>query len=576
MILSQWALESGFATSKLAKEALNFGGIKYRAELQSKVPGVSPFQYDEGRGEDDKVYFKSDSIATFIKLYWAFIERRPYVGWRKSADNGPIAFLQHIVSAGYVGGSDAHKNWYIDSVTKLMAEVGAEFNSTTEQGGSSMGYSLKGVRIAFDCGHGYDTDVVAFDPGAVGNSTREADAVQVYADIAATELKKLGAEVSVFRYVDPKEKRYSLSEKGARSKGHHLFVSCHLNAFNGTAQGTEALYYSDQHPEDKAFAQSILSALVAKLGLPNRGVKTMRLGVLSSIPSDVKGACLIEPFFIDAKSNGGAQGVKELCIKTGYALADGILAHCKKIGLGKIDGATPAPIPAPSQPVPAPKTFKPFWLLTKDQFQTTGEWFNLWRCKIELITPQGRSKPIYCRTGARGAQEFLTGANAGEPGSLKPIPQGKYKIGSEDWGTDISPTNKRDNYNGSLGPGLGPVCWFLAPLFEMRRSAFFVHWDSNFKESPGTAGCPGISHLDQVKEFVALKRANPTVDDFYVDWGLPGLELPSDGFVVPKETAEPKPEPIEASPTPAPIEPKKKGLWAWLLEFIAAIFSSKK
>jgi len=189
--------------------------------------------------------------------------------------------------------------------------------------------------------------------------------------------------------------------------------------------------------------------------------------------------------------------------------------------------------PAPVEPK---KKFEPFWLLTKDQYQTEGEWADLWRCKIELVKPEGRSKPFYCRSGARGAQEFLDGLNAGPAGSLKPIPQGKYKIGSEDWGLDLNPSNKRDNYSGSIGDGMGPVGWYLTPLFKMLRDLFYVHLDVNYKTHPGTAGCPGISHLEDIKEFVALKRANPSVSDFFVYWGLPGMVLP-DGSEAPK--AEP-------------------------------------
>lgn len=192
-----------------------------------------------------------------------------------------------------------------------------------------------------------------------------------------------------------------------------------------------------------------------------------------------------------------------------------------------------------SKPAEPKKDFEPFWLLTKDQFQTSGEWADLWRCKIELVKPGYRSEPIYCRTGVRGAQEFLDGLNAGPAGTLKPIPQGKYKIGSEDWGLDLSPMNKVDNYNGSIGKGMGPVGWYLTPLFKMLRDLFYVHYDVNFKTDPGTAGCPGISHLADLKKFVALKRANPGVSDFYVFWGLPGMVLPDAG------ATPPKPEPTE-------------------------------
>lgn len=184
----------------------------------------------------------------------------------------------------------------------------------------------------------------------------------------------------------------------------------------------------------------------------------------------------------------------------------------------------PQPNPAPA-PLPPKKSFKPFWLITKDQLQTSGEWADLWRLKLVLVTPEGVSEPIYGRSGVRGAQFFRLGKDS-VAGSMEPLPHGKYKMGQEDWGTDLKATNKKDNYGGDVN-GLGPVVWELVPLFWTSRSLIYIHWDSNFETSPGSAGCYVISHLNDVKKFVALRRANASVTDVFVDFELGGLVLPN-------------------------------------------------
>lgn len=225
-------------------------------------------------------------------------------------------------------------------------------------------YRLTGVKIAFDCGHGYDKDLTSFDPGALGNGCREADKVLLYANKAAEALRELGAEVSVFFYHEPGAKRYTLREKGERAAGNHLFISCHLNSVDGgVAQGTEVLYYKEPMQDDTKLALFLKNGLVSSLGFRDRGIYGAGLGVLSNVPDTVKAACLVEPFFINFEEIGNEAKVDALCMRTAEGLVNGIVGYCKATGLGAViihgePAPTPEPIPVPS-PVIIPE--KDLW-----------------------------------------------------------------------------------------------------------------------------------------------------------------------------------------------------------------------
>ena len=68
--LAQWMLESGRATSKLAKLHYNFGGIKWRAEMAAYATKV---KYEANDGVD--FYCKFATIENYIAGYWAFLDR---------------------------------------------------------------------------------------------------------------------------------------------------------------------------------------------------------------------------------------------------------------------------------------------------------------------------------------------------------------------------------------------------------------------------------------------------------------------------------------------------------------------
>jgi hypothetical protein len=93
--LAQWILESGWGTSRLAVEHNNFGGLKYRPEMEGFATSV---RYEAHDGPDN--YCEFDSKEAFIKGYWKFLTRAPYEGWKENTGS-PEAFIRFLLRSGY-------------------------------------------------------------------------------------------------------------------------------------------------------------------------------------------------------------------------------------------------------------------------------------------------------------------------------------------------------------------------------------------------------------------------------------------------------------------------------------------
>jgi L,D-peptidoglycan transpeptidase YkuD (ErfK/YbiS/YcfS/YnhG family) len=90
---------------------------------------------------------------------------------------------------------------------------------------------------------------------------------------------------------------------------------------------------------------------------------------------------------------------------------------------------------------------------------------------------------------------------------MMPLPGGIYSVGDIQWA-------KKDDYQASLGAGLGPMFVPVEPQFQTRRSAFGIHADTG---AYGTAGCIGVRSTDDLKRLVrALREYDPK--RLVVDW----------------------------------------------------------
>ena len=175
--------------------------------------------------------------------------------------------------------------------------------------------TLFGVKIAIDCGHGYDADLNTFDIGAVGNDAKEVDLNHRTGLGVKDALEKLGAIVTVNYYDNPNLK-LNLRQKGGKGAGHDCFVSIHHNAFNRKAQGFETLVLNQNQATeaDRILAGKILAGFKAFHEIPNRGVKEQSLGVLRGVPSKIP-CCLVECFFIDGPLPVSVDAMVEKSVK---------------------------------------------------------------------------------------------------------------------------------------------------------------------------------------------------------------------------------------------------------------------
>ena len=109
-----------------------------------------------------------------------------------------------------------------------------------------------------------------------------------------------------------------------------FIVSLHCNAFDGSASGTEVLYYH-RSKKGKLMARILNEKLVVALGLKNRGLKPKtaedRGGYL--LRYTIAPCVIAEPFFIDNnKDLKTAIDKRDLLVK---AYANGIKAIAKSI-----------------------------------------------------------------------------------------------------------------------------------------------------------------------------------------------------------------------------------------------------
>lgn len=150
-------------------------------------------------------------------------------------------------------------------------------------------------RIMIDPGHG------GSDPGASGPSApHEATLALRCAKELQTQItgSKLGGTVKLTRTTDT---YISLTARKQQSVSYdpYIFCSIHLNAFNGTANGTETWYYWSTGNSLK-LANKVHAQLISQMGRTNRGVKQNGWTVItgsSSIP-----AILTEGLFVDNKT----------------------------------------------------------------------------------------------------------------------------------------------------------------------------------------------------------------------------------------------------------------------------------
>jgi len=215
-----------------------------------------------------------------------------------------------------------------------------------------------GYRIMLDPGHG------GSDPGASGPSAPHEAELALRCCNAMADWLRNTAGTTAYKLTRTSNTSLSLSSRRSMSISYdpYIFCSVHLNAFNGSANGTETWYYWSAGNSSK-LASKVQASLVAKLGRVNRGVKQNGWTVItgaSTIP-----AILTEGLFVDNSTewgminttskqgfknwvNGHLKGFYDYLTGQGYSL--NVNPDSNPYG----GAVTPPPTPTPSGSISVP------------------------------------------------------------------------------------------------------------------------------------------------------------------------------------------------------------------------------
>ncbi len=277
--LAQWILESGRATSELATEHFNFGGLKWRSEMSPFATRVS---YQAHDGVDD--YCKFANIESFIRGYWAFIGRAPYAGWEDHAGSAEDYIR-------FIGSKYTPTPGYADKVLELVPEARTLLESVGPiNGGGTATVTLPSLgTIVIDPGHGGTADL---DGSRWNNATsftgvREKQLTLEFSLILRESLLKLAQQknkqikVVLTRDHDVNVGIRARAKFAATNKA-DLFLGLHFNGWNTLSKrGIETFYRKNGNVNLQAdinFATAVNNSLFASLKsidaqAEDRGVK---------------------------------------------------------------------------------------------------------------------------------------------------------------------------------------------------------------------------------------------------------------------------------------------------------------
>lgn len=144
--------------------------------------------------------------------------------------------------------------------------------------------------ITINCGH----TITGKGTGAIGvvHETIKNREVLPYIKSA---FEKRGVKVNVVNFYNSENQLVDIVQKANMFSNSQLFISLHLNAFDGKANGVEC-YYMENNIKTKNYANKICDQLSFHVGWKNRGAKIGAYYVLKNLKYD---ALLLELGFCD-------------------------------------------------------------------------------------------------------------------------------------------------------------------------------------------------------------------------------------------------------------------------------------
>ena len=322
LTIAQWIHESGRGTSELCMKHNNFGGLKYRIELNRLC---KPVEYVASDGVD--IYCSFDSMEKFLQGYWTFISRSPYQGWGQFKDD-PEGYLRFIFGCKYAMDPDyvnkvlghydeaeelfnepiVYDNSAVSWIARfhneggtptLVAYAGADpvckFTSKIKEEQHSFENLFNNARTVLSASPKMGIPDVAdwsenipqkptpkppttrfltgkkmlLDPGhselrsgarGIAPDYPDEHSLNKYlADRLAAMLREQGAEVKI---IDPVSDE--LSAIGSQAAGFDMFISCHHNAFNNKDHYTCVMIHRNLYKKGSLRFAKISATNIAK------------------------------------------------------------------------------------------------------------------------------------------------------------------------------------------------------------------------------------------------------------------------------------------------------------------------
>lgn len=334
-IIAQAVLESARGTSELAVDALNYFGLKYKAE---RCPTASGTYYKVGSEQNaDGTYTKGvmawcrfDSMEDCVIGYFDFISHSRYANLKGVTD--PKQYLELIRADGYATSLN-----YVQNLLDVIERYNlTQYDERTEAEMAKI--------IAIDAGHGMNTAGKRCLKSIDRNQTRE----WWLNDRIADRLEKLlaGYDCKIVRVDDTTgEQDITLASRvhKANSANADMYISIHHNAgINGGSGGGTVVYYYSSKTERKEQAQMLYNLVTDETKLyGNRSSRVLK-NAFYVLKNTKMPAFLIENGFMDSKTDVPIILTEEHAEKT----AQGILAFLvQELGLVK-KNATEAPTEA--------------------------------------------------------------------------------------------------------------------------------------------------------------------------------------------------------------------------------------
>ncbi len=188
------------------------------------------------------------------------------------------------------------------------------------------------TKIVLDPGHGGTTTVGGSSPNNAAGPTGLLEKT-VTLDIAKRAADILNARGHTVKLTRTSDNNVGLKDRAAIAKASaaSVFVSIHLNGFNGSSQGTETLCDTVHLTISADLCRAVQKKMVAATGYTNRnaehpgGVKRQSLGVLKpGRHHSMTACCLVEISFMDVAVEEARLKTAAYLDKIATALSDGV------------------------------------------------------------------------------------------------------------------------------------------------------------------------------------------------------------------------------------------------------------